>query len=897
MPRSIRTILLRTVPLCFAVCAFAIDSASAQTGTITGTVTDATGAGVPYASVLLGGTKLGGRANAEGAYTIVKVPVGTYTLRTRAVGYAPAERTGVTVDAGRASRIDFRLVEQAVRIPVTEVIVDRKYKVDTKTETKHITEAEVVRSLPFNTLQETLELTAGVVSQGGEMHFRGGRADEVLTIVDGIASRNPLSAEGVDLGLLSVSSVEQVLGGMDAQYGNALSGVVNYTTREGGRKFSGEARYFTDRYGEADKSFTNFERLSTGFGGPFALPNTSYFVSFEGTYSDTHLRSVAGHREHRFLDLVRIGPRQSNDAKLSGKVTFQVTPDKKLNLEVVRNSTLDGTFNNRWNRQGYVSVTQDSTPPTDGGVSTRYGDWSYYPIDSTYVPMNTAEHLPVTEEDYLQTSVSWKHTVGRSSIYNVRVSRQEWKTSQDVLDREPWEYQQQPNNYYDAGNRIDGPYYVTNGDYPFFERRRTVTYTVNGDLSRRIGPHEFMAGGDLNYNDLGFLRTDFPNVIAGTGLYGLNRDEFRYYNPEGSFFVQDRWKYEGLVLNAGVRYDNFSVGSQLSSEEVSDRVKTQISPRIGIAYPVSERDVMSFYYGRLFQVPDRQYIYQGRLPSSTARGNPNLEPQTTISYQMGVQHLFSSEVYGQFGVYFKDIYGLLTTVPQAIPGFATTALTYVNGDYASARGIEFTLSKKFRHGFGGELNYTYGHATGTASDPNRALPNRGNLRDQFKPTSEQPLRWDQRHTFTATLNLGNERDWRTAFVYQFGSGLPYTPHEREERRQDPELVFSERLPSTSTLSMQGERSFRAWGQDLTLYVQATNLLDADNIGTLQPALWPPGAINEQAYEIYYTETHRAGGAFLIPDQDGDGREDWFPVHDPRVFNPGRTIRVGLGLQF
>src|SRR6185503_12686449 len=178
-----------------------------------------------------------------------------------------------------------------------------------------------------------------------------------------------------------------------------------------------------------------------------------------------------------------------------------------------------------------------------------------------------------------------------------------------------------------------------------------------------------------------------------------------------------------------------------------------------------------------------------------------------------------------------------------------------------------------------------------------ALPNRGNLRDQFKPTSEQPLRWDQRHTFTSTLNLGNERDWRTAFVYQFGSGLPYTPHEREERRQDPELVFSERLPSTSTLSMQGERSFRAWGQDLTFYVQATNLLDADNIGTLQPALWPPGAINEQAYEIYYTETRRAGGAFLIPDQDGDGREDWFPVHDPRVFNPGRTIRVGLGLQF
>jgi len=223
--------------------------------------------------------------------------------------------------------------------------------------------------------------------------------------------------------------------------------------------------------------------------------------------------------------------------------------------------------------------------------------------------------------------------------------------------------------------------------------------------------------------------------------------------------------------------------------------------------------------------------------------------------------------------------------------------TYVNADYASSRGVEFTLIKRFSHGFSGEVNYTYGNATGTASDPNRALSVAGNLRDQFKPTSEQPLDWDQRHNISATMSLGNEKDWRASFVYQFGSGFPYTPHEREERRQNPELINSRRLPSVSTLSMQGERFFRAWGQNLTLYVQATNLLDANNISDLEPSLWPEGAINARSYDIYYTETGRAGGAFLTQDQDGDGREDWFPVHDPRVFAAGRTIRVGLGVQF
>jgi len=873
-------------------------SAAGQTGSISGRITDESGVGVPYVSVMVKGTTIGALTNAEGKYTIIKIPVGTYTVATRLVGYASREQAGVQVNANQTAAVNFQIVEQAVKMKVTDVKGDVKIAIRKKdSSARQIVTSEDLRVLPVDSYKDAIALKAGVISQGGELHFRGGRGDEVLTIVNGIASRNPLRAEGVDLGLLAVSSSEQVLGGLDAQYGNALSGVISLTTREGGDKLGGEVRYFTDRYGEADKAFNNFERLSAGFGGPFLFPKTNYYVAYEGTFTETYLRNVNQQKEHRFLDVIRLGLKQSNNTKISSKLTFKVSPNQKLNLEVIKNYGLNGEFQNRWNRSGYVQVIADSTSPTDGTVTRRYGTWAYFPVDSSYVPMNTAHHLPVDEEDYLQTAVTWKHTLGIGSLYNLRASRQEWRNTRDVLDRLPWEYEQTPNNYYDSQNRLEGPYYVTNGDYPSYERKKTVTWTMNADYSKMIKSHNFMAGGDINYNDLGFLRTSYPNVVTGQGLYGLDRDEFRFYNPEGAFFVQDRWEYEGMVLNAGIRYDAFSVGNQISSAEVRDRVKTQVSPRIGIAYPISDRDVMSFHYGRLFQVPDRQYIYQGRLFSANARGNPNLEPQTTISYQLGVQHLFSKEIYGQFGVYFKDIYGLLTTVEQAVPGFAVTVPTFVNGDYASSRGIEFTLIKRHSHGFSGELNYTFGNATGTASDPNRALDTAGNLRDQFKPTSEQPLEWDQRHLFTASLRLGNQKDWGASFVYVFGTGFPYTPLARESRRQNPDEVNSERLPSTSTLSMQGERFFRAWGQNLTLYVQASNLIDAKNINSLQPTLYPGGSINGESYTIYYTETGIAGGAFLTPDQTGDGREDWYPVHDPRVFEQGRVIRVGLGLQF
>jgi outer membrane receptor for ferrienterochelin and colicin len=870
--------------------------AEAQIGSISGTVTDSEGAPLPDVNLVIPEVEQHTRSNSEGKYKFSKIPAGTWTLRAMRAGLRKAQGT-VRVEANRSATLNFEMEDSPYAMQTITVKADPRMAIHVDAKTRNVVTAKELGELPFDDYRKAIELKAGVQSYQGEIHFRAGRADEVLTIVNGVPSRNPLQAEGVDLGMLAIDQSEQVLGGMDAQYGNALSGVISLTTREGGDWLAGEVRYFTDRYGELDKSFNNFERLSVGVGGPLLFGRTNYYVSFEGTYSDTYLRNVADHKEHRFLDFIRIGNKQMNAANLSSKVTWKVSPDQKLHVELIQNHSLSSRFHNRWNRKGFVQLLSDSTPPTDGTVTRRFGTWSYYPVDSTYVPMNTADHLPVRDEAYQQLALTWRHTVREGTIYNLRASRQEWSSTEDVLDRELWEYEQRPNNYYDPLDLVTGAYYATNGDYPFYERRRTTTYTMNGDVATTVGHHSMMMGAEGSYNDLEYLFTHFPNVLNPNGDYGATRDEFRSFNPEGSLFVQDRWRHEGMVLNAGIRYDTFSVGGQVSQGAVLDPVKTQWSPRIGIAYPITDRDVMSFHYGRLFQVPDRLFIYQGRNISAQARGNPNLEPQTTIAYQLGVQHLFTDEIYGQFSVYFKDIFGLLATVDQEVPGFAVTVPTYVNGDYASARGIEVTLIKNHSHGFGGEINYTYGNATGTASDPNRALASAGNLRDQYKPTSEQPLEWDQRHNFSASLRLGDEKHWGATFVYQFGSGFPFTPEKRSQRRQDPTLINSGRLPHTSTLSVQAERLFPVWGQDVTFYLQATNLLDARNINDLQPALWPNNGVNPNSYAVYYTETGRAGGAFLTQDRDGDGQDDWYAVNDPSVFQQGRVIRAGVGVRF
>jgi hypothetical protein len=413
--------------------------AFADVGTIVVKVLDQGGAPQQYANVIVLGAHTGGQTNAQGVATIIKVPVGTYTVRVKMVGFAQQERMGVKVDANRTSTLEFKMAEQAVQMKTVDVRGDQKIAIRKRdSSTKQMVTSEDLRSLPVDSYKDAIGLKAGVINQGGELHFRGGRADEVLTVVNGIASRNPLRAEGVDLGLLAVSSSEQVLGGMDAQYGNALSGVISLTTREGGDKFAGEVRYFSDRYGEHDKEFNNFERVSVGFGGPFLFNKTNYYISYEGTWTDTYLANTSEHNEHRFLDFIRTGLRQANASNLSSKLTYKVTPNAKLNFEFIDNHTLDGRYQNRWNRQGFVQVIQDSTAPTDGTITRRYGTWSYYPVDSSYVPMNTADHLPVTDASYQQVALTWKHTLGIGEIYNVRVSRQQWNSTEDVLDRQLW---------------------------------------------------------------------------------------------------------------------------------------------------------------------------------------------------------------------------------------------------------------------------------------------------------------------------------------------------------------------------------------------------------------------------------------------------------------------------
>lgn len=865
------------------------------TGSITGKVTDAEGKPLAYANVVILGTAWGQMSNDAGVYTIKNVPVGNYSVKVMLIGYEDKTAADVRVDKGQTTNLDFSIKQKVTELDMVEITAAREIIHKKSAETRQDINAKDLQNLPIDEVSDAIGLKAGVIAQGGELHFRGGRGGEVQFQVDGVPVRDPLVGGGVDLAALAIESADVIMGGLDAQYGNAQSGVVNYKTKEGGPSFEGEIYYLTDRYGQPDNTYDNLDRVFIGVGGPSPVKDLTYYISGEGTYQDDYPKTLERRSRHRLLNFISLGDRKNNNIRLQGKVAYRIGPSYKLTFEQIDNRTKRDNYIHSWSRVGYVQTFVDTTQT--GDIVLRHGRWSPTQVDSTYQYYNAAEHTPNITSGFDQSKLVWTHTIDANTFYSVKVSRSKFTADSRVLGKQPWEYDASSYRdfYYNYWDNESSDFFVIWGDYPTWSHRETQVLTSKVDVTKKYKRHTFQSGFDATYNDMSYLDVNNPYQNTTDGLIGATRTRYHYYNPEGAGYFQDRWEHEGMVLNLGLRYDLFSVGQQIPISEVRERTKKQFSPRVGIAYPISDRDVFSFHYGRFYQIPDREYIFDNRNAfDGTVRGNPNLSNETTVSYQAGIQHLFSELVSGQFSVYYKDIFGLLTTDEFPVLGSVNNIPQYVNKDYASARGFEATLRRAFGNNFQAEVNYAFGVATGVGSDPNA----RRSQNFAYLPVSEQPLNWDLRHTISTQLYIAKPGLWGAGFVWQFSTGFPYTPILRTTRQIEPEEVNSRRLPGQTSLDVQAEKYYTVWGQRFKLFMQSRNVLDAKNITSLAPGNGVAGAaLRGNDYVIYYTETGRAGGAYLGKDVTGDGIEDFVPLNDPRVFGDPRSIRIGLSFSF
>ena len=226
------------------------------TGKLTGRVSDEQGNPLPGANVVLEETRLGGTTDAEGVYLILSVPPGRYIMVASLVGYANQTQTGVSVAADYTRTLNFTLKETAVELAELTVVAKRPPIEPDKTTSQYVVTAEDIEQLSsVREISDIVALQAGAgldglptlrgSYSGNRGHLRTGTSDVVI-MLDGVPMeaselRHQLPFTGINAG--AVQEVTVITGGMAAEYGNAIGGVVNVITKEGGKDFHGKAEY------------------------------------------------------------------------------------------------------------------------------------------------------------------------------------------------------------------------------------------------------------------------------------------------------------------------------------------------------------------------------------------------------------------------------------------------------------------------------------------------------------------------------------------------------------------------------------------------------------------------------------------------------------------------------
>ncbi|HHE55739.1 MAG TPA: TonB-dependent receptor, partial [Caldithrix abyssi] len=282
----------------FLLTIFFINSLFAgTTGKIAGVVTDAsTGDPLVGVNILLEGTTLGAATDVDGAYVILNIPPGLYTIVFNYIGYRTVRVKDVRVNVDFTARVDQKLKETVLEGATVEVIGERNPLVrQDLTNTQVAVTSDKIEALPVDQIRDVIALQAGVVvDNGGALHIRGGRSNEIAYQVNGLTINNPFSnSQGVGLATNAVEEVSVSAGTFSAEYGNALSGVINFVTKEGGAKYHASLKAWTgDHYSTHDDIFFNIDdidpfnnrRVEATLGGPVPLLGKKFTFFASGVW-------------------------------------------------------------------------------------------------------------------------------------------------------------------------------------------------------------------------------------------------------------------------------------------------------------------------------------------------------------------------------------------------------------------------------------------------------------------------------------------------------------------------------------------------------------------------------------------------------------------------------------
>lgn len=906
-------------------------------GSVKGKITDVTtGEALPGVNVLIVGSGRGAVTDGQGEYFITNVNPGSYVLRISLLGYQTIESRKFDVKPDETLVLNFKLAGTDIEMEGITVVGQAPLVDVMKTAGDQTFSSEKIDQLPnVKGVEDVLGLQAGVVKFGGQLFLRGGRANETQILIDGVVVNDVGSlgsgsgsggtaneqlqqlysgnSSGGAGGALSVAanaiqSVSVSSSGLDAEFGNAQSGVVSITTKSGGDSYTGSLQYRTD--GPTSSSYN--ERYYAGnVGGP--EPITSYLLPSIGL-------NVPGK-----LSIFVSGNFTQQDGAFNFNTAEFYNPTKRrIRIGGLFGDLLKGigfNYNDRQSNQFTFNTKLNYTI----GESDQF-TYSYRANAGTERPFygrvdwrdradSVLSVLSLVTQDVLQ----WTHILGTNSLVKGYISRLETDRTLSVAGLIPPQYTHIDRRFRDLNG--DGILDLGIGDE--WTTRNTAIWNAKFDYSSQIHKLHFLKAGfeyfyeherstsilDPGIRDETFTRGEFPG-------FGDARHVTDVTPSRGAFFVQDNIEFGSINVKVGLRYDWFYLGKQVFDPDwvsrwesivgekaswlenksfMSQFTRGYVSPRLAIGYPISTSTVFYFNYGHFLQYPERGEIYWEPIlklysdPNRTKEvGNPSLKPQKTVQYEAGFDQLIFEDLSLGIRGFYKDIFDYVATKEREKVNLK------VNLDYASARGFEIIINKQLRNRYSGSLGYTFQLAKGRTSDRRSDGSSAGLPR-------EVRLSWDQQHTINLFLGyrVGPKEDfdlfglnfnnWGASVTWSFGSGFPYTPFDPNvlaNTLQDQYLRNTGNGPHTSELNLSIFKGFSIIaGMSLTFSIDVTNLLNRRNVDL------NAGGFNRLL-----------GRTILYGDSDPGSRRiyGWNSFGSrvpPYVFQPGRQIAFGLKLNW
>ena len=855
---------------------------------------------LPGANIYLVNTAYGTASDASGRFTIINIPPGKYAMKVDMIGYKSVQMDELVVSVNRTTSLDIEMEQTVIEGEVVTVEVSRLTQKKDQTGTIKNISSEEIDALPVENIGNVINMQAGVVNG----HFRGGRNTEVTYMVDGVQVDESFGggSAAVDIQPEAVQDLEVITGTFNAEYGRAMSGVVNMVTRDGGPKFEGSisgatSSFYTnstDSNGDdifigLSPSLNRSEDLKFSLGGPILGDKVTFF---------TNLR------------------KQTNKGHLNGFRIFTVTDSSDFYSdnpdEWISSKSGDSSYvpmNTGDNVSALLKVGFNLFKGIRFSLLNSYSDdtWYWYDHSMKYNPDGRVGSHKKT----LYTAFQMNHMITPKLFYELKLAIMNNNTGtylfEDSLDTR-YVHDKYMENY--------GSGFFTGGQHKEHTKHRDLDQTVKFDLTwQATHNHSFKLGLMGISHDVKHkwqtIRNKFdgqdnlslyePEVFGDSTVYA---DIYNVKPQEAAAYIQDKMEYENMVINFGLRYDYFDPASYYPSDSrnpanqlvlpdsmMSDKVPApvidQISPRIGFAYQLGNQAVLHFSYGHFFQMPPLYSMYQNKSflvsPSdySTTMGSVLLEPEKTITYEIGLWQELARGLNLDVALFYRDIYNLLSTKIISTYNQIEYGL-YSNKDYGNARGLEVTLDL----GYGslkGMVNYTLQYTRGNADNPTQTFDRAGNNMDPVNRFI--PMSWDQRHTLNGTLMLLGAKYGGTVTAY-YNSGSPYTFSPQSESVLSRINLYpnNDYKPSTYTVDATLYYNFKLFNQfsgkiDLTIY----NLLDRLNENGVDSQ-------TGRAYTAVIKETDYAGHR-----SDFNDYED--RIKNPSMFSSPRMVKLAVGINF